>query len=145
MIEKVLLCGLCVSTSSFPLALPVMSGEEESTVLLMAVKDVRNGDSSPIHCNILRSVTLLLQALSSYDHVPEQDFHVEPCTIIFGGQGGLRSEASYTREYLKLSAGFAGDARGRRKQCSFFMAVKNLHNEWVLCSVLRQDGQGLST
>ena len=108
----------------------VMTGEGQSIApFLMAVKDVRNGDSSPIHCNILRSVTLLLQALSSYDHVPEEDFHVEPCTIIFGGQCGLRSEASYTREYLKLSAGFAGDDRGRRKHYYIFMSVKDVRNE----------------
>ena len=28
-----------------------------------------------------------------------------------------------TREYLNLSAGFAGDDRGRGKHCVFFMAV----------------------
>ena len=56
----------------------------------MAVKDVRNGDSSLIHSNIVRCVTLVVQALSSYDDVPEQDdavfvfrFHwVLPCVNV---------------------------------------------------------------
>ena len=33
-----------------------------------------------------------------------------------------------TREYLNLSAGFAGDDRGRGKHCAFFMAVKDVRN-----------------
>ena len=33
-----------------------------------------------------------------------------------------------TREYLNLSAGFAGDDRGRGKHCVFFMAVKDVRN-----------------
>ena len=31
-----------------------------------------------------------------------------------------------TREYLNLSAGFAGDDRGMGKQCFFFMTVKDM-------------------
>ena len=33
-----------------------------------------------------------------------------------------------TREYLNLSAGFAGDDKGRGKHCVFFMAVKDARN-----------------
>ena len=33
-----------------------------------------------------------------------------------------------TRKYLNLSAGFAGDDRGRGKHCVFFMAVKDVRN-----------------
>ena len=46
-----------------------------------------------------------------------------------GTAGSLRPASTWaTRKYLNLSAGFAGDDRGRGKYCVFFMAVKDVRN-----------------
>ena len=49
--------------------------------------------------------------------------------MIFMFATSLRPASRWaTREYLNLSAGFAGDDRGRGKHCAFFMAVKDVRN-----------------
>ena len=70
-------------------------GRGKHCVFFMAVKDVRNGDSRTIHSNILRSVTLVVQALFSYDHVFELDLDTEPCTVISCGQCCHRVQDSF--------------------------------------------------
>ena len=50
------------------------------------------------------------------------------CTIFMFATSLCPASRWTTRKYLNLSAGFAGDDRGRGKHCVFFMAVKDVRN-----------------